>query len=88
MCDLLRTGFFVSFFIFAPVGILLTSFVQHRLIKSYGWGVFFRYSAWDIYGPLLSKRERVLFRCGLALTLTPFLSLAFLALTRCVRSGP
>ena len=51
-------------------------YVQQSLINSYGWGVFYRYRDRDVYGSLLSRRERRMFWSGVVLLLV-FLVIIF-----------
>jgi hypothetical protein len=68
MCvGFLRYVFLAAWFIVAPVGVLLIGYAHQALIESYGWGVFYRYSVRDQCGSLLSRRERRMLWCGVAL---------------------
>lgn len=72
--------FAVSFFVLCPTGVGLLAVVHQRLIKSYGYGVYFRYGPLKLYGSLLSPHERVMFGLGWGLAITPILALLVMLL--------
>jgi small-conductance mechanosensitive channel len=65
----MRYLFYAAWLVIAPASALLIGYVQQSLINSYGWGVFYRYRDRDIYGSLLSRRERRMFWSGVVLLL-------------------
>jgi len=66
-CDLLKYAFVAAWVVIAPAGAILAGYAQQSLIDSYGWGVFYRYRYRDLYGSLLSRRERRMFWSGVFL---------------------
>ena len=67
ICPLLPIAMAIAFWVIAPTAIILITYVRTQLIKSYGWGVFFRYPLSYVHGPLLSPLERTLHRLGVVL---------------------
>ena len=84
MCSFMAKLFPFVFILGGGGGALLLGIVRSRIIKSYGWGVFFRYTHSEIYGPMLSPNERRM--QGAAAILLLILGLSLVLLFACSES--
>ena len=67
VCSVISKAMLVALFVVFPIAVVLVSYVRSQLIKSYGWGVFWRYPMNYVHGALLSRFERNLYRFGIGL---------------------
>ena len=81
-CAVQKVVFISAWPIFA-IGAVLHGYVQQSLIRSYGWGVFGRYTLREQCGTLLSPRERRILWVSIALVVTGLAFIFWMVLFPC-----